>query len=99
MSVGAFVIQIWYGDFFFFFNYFIFYLGLNRVIFPGEVSPSDSSMSGKEKQEYLQEIERIRSEIAGFQPIANKEDTWKLRHDDESVESDCEELGGPEEFF
>ena len=53
----------------------------------------------KEKQEYLQEIERIRSEIAGFQPIANKEDTWKLRHDDESVESDCEELGGPEEFF
>ncbi|XP_063427054.1 centrosomal protein of 170 kDa protein B-like isoform X5 [Mytilus trossulus] len=72
---------------------------LNRVLFPGEVSPSDSAMSGREKQEYLQEIERIRSELAGFQPIANKEDTWKLRHDDESVESDCEELGGAEEFF
>ncbi|XP_071162024.1 centrosomal protein of 170 kDa protein B-like isoform X21 [Mytilus edulis] len=72
---------------------------LNRVLFPGEVSPSDSAMSGREKQEYLQEIERIRGELAGFQPIANKEDTWKLRHDDESVESDCEELGGAEEFF
>lgn len=72
---------------------------LNRVLFPGEVSPSDSSMTGKEKHEYLQEIERIRSELAGFQPIANKEDAWKLRRDDESVESDCEELGGAEEFF
>ena len=78
---------------------FCLFSGLNRVLFPGEVSPSESGMTGREKQEYLQEIERIRSELAGFQPIANKEDTWKIRRDDESVESDCEELGGAEEFF
>lgn len=80
---------------------FYIFTGLNRVLFPGEVSPSESALSGREKQEYLQEIERIRSELAGFQPIANKDDAWKLRNprDDESIESDCEELGGAEEFF
>ncbi|XP_033735294.1 centrosomal protein of 170 kDa protein B-like isoform X3 [Pecten maximus] len=73
---------------------------MNKVLFPDEESDSDTPrMTGREKQEYLQEIERIRGELAGFQPISTPEEAWKLRDGDESIESDCEELGVPEEFF
>lgn len=73
---------------------------MNKVLFPEEESDCDTPrMTGQEKQEYLQEIERIRGELAGFQPISTPEEAWKLRDGDESVESDCEELGVPEEFF
>ncbi|XP_021359952.1 centrosomal protein of 170 kDa-like isoform X3 [Mizuhopecten yessoensis] len=73
---------------------------MNKVLFPDEESDSDTPrMTGQEKQEYLQEIERIRGELAGFQPISTPEEAWKFRDGDESIESDCEELGVPEEFF
>ncbi|XP_060062856.1 centrosomal protein of 170 kDa-like isoform X2 [Ylistrum balloti] len=73
---------------------------MNKVLFPDEESDCDTPrMTGREKQEYLQEIERIRGELAGFQPISTPEEAWKLRDGDESIESDCEELGVPEEFF
>jgi len=73
---------------------------MNTVLFPGEDLGLETSISTrKEKQEYLQEIKRIRGELAGFQPITNQEEVWKMRDGAESIESDCEELGVPEEFF
>ena len=74
---------------------------MNRALFPEETHDPQSPLSDrKEKHEYLQEIERIRGELAGFQPIiANQEEAWKLKDGMESVESDCEELGVPDEFF
>lgn len=48
-------------------NYFAV---IDRALFPDEDTDTDvSGMSSKEKQKYFQEIERIRSELAGFQPI------------------------------
>ncbi|XP_076442172.1 uncharacterized protein LOC143281103 isoform X2 [Babylonia areolata] len=41
-----------------------------RALFPEEDTDTDiSGMSSSEKHKYFQEIERIRSELAGFQPI------------------------------
>jgi hypothetical protein len=43
---------------------------IDRVLFPEEDAESDvSGMSSTERHKYYQEIERIRSELAGFQPI------------------------------
>lgn len=73
---------------------------VNKVLFPEDDSGSETlGLSRQEKQEYLQEIERIRSELAGFQPISQSDESWKHKDEVESVESDCEELGGGDEFF
>lgn len=70
---------------------------LNKALYPDDDSCSDSpGLSGREKREYLQEIERIRSELAGFQPIAKP---LLIKDDQASIESDCEELGTADEFF
>ncbi|XP_056020530.1 serine-rich adhesin for platelets-like isoform X4 [Ostrea edulis] len=70
---------------------------LNKALYPDDDSCSDSpGLSGREKREYLQEIERIRSELAGFQPIAKP---LLVKDDQASIESDCEELGTADEFF
>lgn len=43
---------------------------IDRTLFQDEDTDTDiSGMSAREKQKYFQEIERIRSELAGFQPI------------------------------
>ncbi|KAK7469618.1 hypothetical protein BaRGS_00036347 [Batillaria attramentaria] len=43
---------------------------MERALFPDEDTDTDvSGMSSREKHKYFQEIERIRSELAGFQPI------------------------------
>ena len=45
---------------------------MERALFPDEDTDTDvSGMSSTEKHKYFQEIERIRSELAGFQPIDN----------------------------
>ena len=62
---------------------------MNKALFPDDEQSPDTS---KEKHGYLQEIERIRNELAGFQPIETpREEVWK-QPDTASVESDCEEL-------
>lgn len=69
---------------------------MQKALYPDDDSCSDSpGLSGREKREYLQEIERIRSELAGFQPIAKPQ----IKDDQASIESDCEELGTADEFF
>lgn len=73
-----------------------FYVVMQKALYPDDDSCSDSpGLSGREKREYLQEIERIRSELAGFQPIAKPQ----IKDDQASIESDCEELGTADEFF
>ena len=43
---------------------------MDRALFPDEDTDTDvSGMSTSEKHKYFQEIERIRNELAGFQPI------------------------------
>lgn len=43
---------------------------MERALFPDEDTDLDvSGMSSREKHKYFQEIERIRNELAGFQPI------------------------------
>ncbi|XP_061173997.1 serine-rich adhesin for platelets-like isoform X2 [Saccostrea echinata] len=70
---------------------------MHKALYPDDDSCSDSpGLSGREKREYLQEIERIRSELAGFQPIAKPQ---VIKDDQASIESDCEELGTADEFF
>ncbi|KAL5008786.1 hypothetical protein ScPMuIL_014367 [Solemya velum] len=72
---------------------------VDTVLFPDDEQGSEvSGLSRGEKRRYLQEIERIRSELAGFQPIEHA-DVWKASesHDD-VAESDCEELGGDDYY-
>ncbi|XP_078315044.1 uncharacterized protein LOC111127877 isoform X5 [Crassostrea virginica] len=69
---------------------------MHKALYPDDDSCSESpGLSGREKREYLQEIERIRSELAGFQPIAKP----LIKDDQGSIESDCEELGTADEYF
>ena len=63
------------------------------MLFPEDDGSPDTS---KEKHEYMQEIERIKNELAGFQPI-DKDEVWKDT-DTVSVESDCEELNQSEYY-
>lgn len=68
---------------------------MNKVLFPDDDGSPDTS---REKHEYMQEIERIKSELAGFQPIETpREDVWK-QAETASVESDCEELSQAEYY-
>lgn len=68
---------------------------INRVLFPEDGGSPDTS---KEKQEYMHQIERIKNELAGFQPIETpRDDGWKDT-DTVSVESDCEELNQSEYY-
>lgn len=70
-------------------NFYLFIFPvINRVVFPEDGMDSDVSagLSGREKQKYFQEIERIRSELAGFHPIENP------RRDDEVTSPDMEEF-------
>lgn len=68
---------------------------INKVLFPEDEGSPDTS---KEKQEYMHQIERIKNELAGFQPIETPhDDNWKDT-DTVSVESDCEELN-PAEYY
>ena len=70
---------------------------MNKVLFPDDVNSPDTS---KEKHEYLQEIERIRNELAGFQPIETpRAEAWKNLAETASVESDCEELSHAENYY
>ena len=70
---------------------------MNKVLFPDDVNSPDTS---KEKHEYLQEIERIRNELAGFQPIETpRAEAWKNPAETASVESDCEELSQAENYY
>lgn len=64
------------------------------MLFPEDDGSPDTS---KEKHEYMQQIERIKNELAGFQPIETpKEDSSK---ETESIESDCEELTRSEYYW
>ncbi|XP_052273894.1 centrosomal protein of 170 kDa protein B-like isoform X3 [Dreissena polymorpha] len=66
---------------------------MTRVLFPEDEGSPDTS---KEKQDYLQEIQRIKNELAGFQPIETpRDENWK-QDETASVESDCEELSHAE---
>lgn len=68
---------------------------INKVLFPDYDGSPDTS---KEKHEYMQEIERIKNELAGFQPIETpRDDIWK-QTETASVESDCEELSHGEYY-
>ncbi|CAI9734793.1 of 170 kDa-like isoform X6 [Octopus vulgaris] len=73
---------------------------IDRVLFPDKDNGIDSDgLTQREKQLYLQEIERIRTEIAGFQPIDNPEDKmWKKkqRHP-QGNSSTCHAIGLTEE--
>ncbi|XP_053409193.1 centrosomal protein of 170 kDa protein B-like isoform X3 [Mercenaria mercenaria] len=68
---------------------------MNKVLFPDDDGSPDTS---REKHEYMQEIERIKNELAGFQPIETpREDVWK-QTETASIESDCEELSHSEYY-
>ncbi|XP_060559876.1 centrosomal protein of 170 kDa protein B-like isoform X3 [Ruditapes philippinarum] len=68
---------------------------MNKVLFPDDDGSPDTS---REKHEYMQEIERIKNELAGFQPIETpRDDVWK-QSETASVESDCEELSHSEYY-
>lgn len=58
------------------------------MVFPEDDMDTEvnSGLSGREKQKYFQEIERIRSELAGFHPIENP------RRDDEVASPEMEEF-------
>ncbi|KAL3873811.1 hypothetical protein ACJMK2_036896 [Sinanodonta woodiana] len=64
---------------------------MNRVLFPDDDPSPESTRLNKEKSQYLQEIERIRNELAGFQPIDTPR-TDGSQDENVSIESDCEEL-------
>ena len=70
---------------------------MNKVLFPDD---DDSPDTSKEKHEYLQQIERIRNELAGFQPIETpRTEAWKQPVETASVESDCEELSQADNYY
>ncbi|KAK3597839.1 hypothetical protein CHS0354_029410 [Potamilus streckersoni] len=70
---------------------------MNRVLFPDDDPSPESTRLNKEKSQYLQEIERIRSELAGFQPIDTPR-TDGSQDENVSIESDCEELNQAEYY-
>ena len=70
---------------------------MNKALFPDDHDSPDIS---KEKHEYLQQIERIRNELAGFQPIETpRTEAWKQPAETASVESDCEELSQADNYY
>lgn len=76
---------------------------IDQALFPekeGGLEVDGLSRQRREKEKkiyYLQEIERIRTEIAGFQPIDNPED--KLWKDDERKMEGSLNYSGEEELF
>ncbi|WAR19803.1 CE170-like protein [Mya arenaria] len=69
---------------------------MTGVLFPDDASSPDTS---REKQEYMMEIERIKNELAGFQPIETPRDDVWTHAETASIESDCEELGTNTEYY
>ncbi|XP_064603884.1 centrosomal protein of 170 kDa protein B-like isoform X3 [Liolophura sinensis] len=61
---------------------------INKALFPGEEGGTESArLTSREKKQYLQEIQRIH-ELAGFRPIDNPEQVWKMPGEEETEDID-----------
>lgn len=72
---------------------------IDRVLFPEDETSSEATRLSSEKRQYREEIERIRSELAGFQPIDNE--SWSSKQneeEDEACDTDDETYHGDDYY-